>query len=228
MANVIVKGRIARVSSKPFKDNRTGEDITLYSFQLEGKNQWYRTGQRPIPAGNGQDVQFVADEAKVDMGTFQVTGAPQVQSAPPVAAHAAAAPLQPSPTTSSGQTAPSTAAKGYTGNKYDDKELYWANKEARDVEKESRYQTVAEPRMALSIATEAAATIVAAAIAKDAISFGNAAKAKKLGLLSAYVKEVALELASFIHDAPNQLANFKPGAGVVDAGSDKDSSELQE
>jgi hypothetical protein len=105
---------------------------------------------------------------------------------------------------------------------------YWAEKEARDIAKDARYQAVSEPRMALSVAVEAAATVVSAAIAKDAISFGSAAKAKKLGLLSAYVKEVALDLASFIHDAPNQLKGYK-GAEVVDAASDKDvADEVQE
>jgi hypothetical protein len=65
-----VTGTVARVSSKPFKDNRSGEDITLYSFQLDGSSQWFRTGTNPVNAGVGQAVKFVADGANVERGTL--------------------------------------------------------------------------------------------------------------------------------------------------------------
>src|SRR5690349_4545370 len=125
MANVIVQGRIGRVSSKPFKDNRTGEDILLHSFQLEGKNTWYRTGQRPVPAGVGQDVRFVADDVKVDVGTFEVTQA-QVAQAPSVAATAGATTT--ATISSSAQSTAAPPARSTVVNKDD----YWARKEAKD------------------------------------------------------------------------------------------------
>jgi hypothetical protein len=205
MSQASFQGRIARVSSKPFQDNRTGENITLHSFQLEGKSQWFRTGTKPIPAGNGQDVKFVATGANVDMASFQVVAAAAPSVAPAVTAQTYVPPSAPRQSTSTGS-----------------KDGYWENKEKRDLEKEARFQAVNEPRMALSVATEAAALLVSTAITKDAISFGSAAKAKKLGLLASYTKEVALELAAFINDAPNQLKNFKDSGG---APVDQDAAE---
>lgn len=220
MANTIVKGKVARVSAKPGFKNRAGEDVTLHSFQLEGKNTWYRTGESPIPAGVGQSVQFVADDVKVDVTTFEVVQGAVVTapSAAQVATAQTSAPATtraPAATSGSNSTAQSTGAKGYTGNKYDDRDLYWARKEAKDDAKDARFQAINEPRMALSVATEAAAAIVCTAIEKDALSFGNAAKAKKLGLMVDYTKEVALALAAFIADAPNQLQSYKTGGGSV-------------
>jgi hypothetical protein len=207
MASRQVTGSIARVSSKPFKDNRSGEDITLFSFQLDGSNQWFRTGTNPIQAGVGQSVKFVADGANVEKGSMAVTASVVTTSPQPAPAAQAS-----STTTAMPTTQRRTAS---TGNKDD----YWAQKEARDVEKDHRYQTVAEPRMALSVAVQAAAQVVCKALDKDAIGFGTAKKADKLGLLSGYVKEVALDLASFIHDAPEQLKAYKPSKGaVVDSG----------
>jgi hypothetical protein len=212
-----VQGKIARVSSKPFNDQRTGEPITLYSFQLEGANTWYRTGQAPIPAGQGEFIKFVANGANVEKGTLQTT-APVVQQAPALTstpAHAVAS--SPTPATT-GRTSAGTA-----GNK----DGYWEAKEKRDLEKDARFQAVNEPRMALSVATEAAALLVSTAITKDAISFGNATKAKKLGMLAAYTKEVALDLASFISNAPAHLAEFKSGASP-DANEPDTTGEVQE
>lgn len=217
MASRTVQGKIARVSSKPFNDQRTGEPITLHSFQLEGSNEWFRTGTNPIPAGVGQDIKFVANGANVEKGTIQVV-ASQVATAP------TAAPSTPAPSAevrSSRSTA--STASGKAGSKDD----YWAAKEARDLEKEARHQAVSEPRMALSVATEAAALLVSTAIQKDALSFGNAAKAKKLGLLAAYTKEVALDLAAFINDAPKHLAEFRAGLGATE-GAAEDTTEVQE
>lgn len=227
MSQRTVQGKIGRVSAKPFKDSRTGEDITLYSFQLEASNEWFRTGQNPIPAGVGQDVKFVANGANVERGTL-VTVQATVQPAPSVSTVEGNVSFQ--GVGAVAQTAPRVATvpqsarptQGTAASRDD----YWANKEARDLEKDARFQAVNEPRMALSVATEAAALLVSTAIQKDAISFGNAAKAKKLGLLAAYTKEVALDLASFISDAPAQLSGYKASSPSVE-GTTQD-SEVQE
>ena len=217
MANTIVKGKIARVSAKPGFKNRAGEDVTLHSFQLEGKNTWYRTGESPIPAGVGQSVQFVADDVKVDVTTFEVVSGQVVQAPRPASAAASQAMA---PTSQTSSTPPATT----TGL---DNRGYWDRKDSRDIEKDARYQAVSEPRMALSVATEVAGGLISTALTKDAISFGNAAKAKKLGLLASYTKELALELAVFIQDAPAQLEAFRAGAKPAEIEKDA-TSEVQE
>ena len=180
-------------ATPPGKDwtDRGGKNIKLYSFQLEGSNQWFRTGTTPIGAGVGQNVKFVADGANVDMESFSTVAATvaQAPTVPPTAA----------------VTAIPTSNRQTSGTK----DGYWDAKEARDIAKEERYQRIAEPRMALSVAVQAAAPIVAQAIASDALSFGNATKAKKVGILVAYTKEVALELAAFIQNAPQELETYK-------------------
>lgn len=150
----------------------------------------------PLPFGRGETISFVADGQNVNAKSAQ-----KVQS---VAASA--------PSVSTGGIAQTSAASGHTqptvrqGVSKDD---YWSNKESRDLDKDVRYREVSEPRMALSVATEAAAMIVAAAFTADALGFGNAAKAKKLGMIVDATKEVARELALFIHNAPEELKAAK-------------------
>jgi hypothetical protein len=193
MSERAVQGVVANVSWRDFPDRNSGENIKLHSFQIQGSNQWFRTGRFPLPFGVGQTIKFVADGQNVDVRSVQ-TATDVVARAPSVAPATVAAPPA---SRGSGKYASNTASK----------DEYWANKEAHDREKEQRYQQVAEPRMALSVATEAAARIVAAAFQTDALSFGNATKAKKLGMIIDATKEVATELAAFIHDAPNVLAS---------------------
>jgi hypothetical protein len=174
----------------------------------------------------GQDVRFIADDVKVDMGTFEVAQS-AVAAAPSVAqAVTAQTSAPPTPHASTAETRKASVER--TAHTAGSRDEYWANKEARDVAKDARFQAVNEPRMALSIATEAAAALVSSAIAKDALSFGNASKAKKLGLLASYTKELALDLASFINDAPNQLANYKSAGSQSVANVEEASAEAQE
>lgn len=193
MSERALQGIVSQVSYKDFTDNRSGEPIKLYSFQIEGSNQWFRTGRQPIPAGVRDSIKFVADGQNVNVGSVARTQA-QVAAAPsPVA-----------PATGSSRS-PSTTGRTTTVSK----DEYWANKEARDLDKEARFQAVNEPRMALSVATEAASRIVSAAFQTDALGFGNASKAKKLGMIVDATKEVAAELALFITNAPSVLAEHR-------------------
>lgn len=205
------QGVISTVNSKPFTDNRTGQPITLHSFQLEGVSQWFRTGTAPIPFGRGQSVKFVADGPKVDVSTMQAIQS-TVSTAP--------APVPTARTYGN----PSQSGGKYKANNAS-KDEYWANKEARDLEKDKRFQEVSEPRMALSTATGAAAQIVVAALQNDAIGFGNTAKSKRLGMLADYVKEVAVDLATFIHNAPSVLADAE---SRVPYGTQETQDEVEE
>lgn len=209
MTSRTVTGKISRVNGKPFQDNKTGEDITLYSFQLEGSNQWFRTGQNPVPAGVGQSVKFVANGANVERGSI-VTTQSEVTVAPAVTSAAA----------------PST--KEPVRQNVVSKDDYWAAKEQRDIEREKRFELQDRPRMALSTAVTAAAQLVAVALQNDALSFGNAAKAKKVGLIAAFTKELALELAAFITNAPQELEAYKATTTTVASGSNVSTGEVQE
>lgn len=190
----VVEGKVQEVSSRPWKDQRRNTTVTLHSFKLEGGDQWFRTGTTPIPAGVGQSVKFEVEGVNVDMKTFSVVQN-TVETAPAPSA---------GPSTTNTRTA-STSARAGAGTR----DEYWANKEARDLEKEARYQAVNEPRMALSVAVEAASRIVGEAIKADALGFGTAAKGKRLGILTSFVKETALELADFITNAPNELEEYR-------------------
>lgn len=197
-----VSGVISQASSRPWND-RTGQTIQLYSFQLEGSNQWFRTGTNPVPAGRGQNVKFVADGPNVSMETFEVVQS-QVTTAPSIAP-AATAPSQPtSPAPTAPQNAPRRSFRGNSDAAA--KDQYWKDREARDLEKDERYRAVSEPRMALSVAVQAAAPIVVAALQTDGLSLGNASKAKKLDLIVDYTEQVATRLARFIQSAPTVLA----------------------
>src|SRR5690606_16831044 len=103
-----------------------------------------------------------------------------------------------------------------------------ANKEARDLEKEKRFQEVNEPRMALSVATEAAAAVVVAALQNDALSFGNTAKSKRQGQLTNFVKEIAIEVALFINDAPNVLKEAKEMENLMEGASSEGVGEVDD
>lgn len=80
------------------------------------------------------------------------------------------------PTASAG-----AGARPNTGNARED---YWQ-------EKERHYKEVEVPRISFSAAQDRAISVVTAALAHDALSFGNATKGKKLDMLLDYVDEVS-------------------------------------
>ena len=79
---------------------------------------------------------------------------------------------------------------GGGGNSQLSRDGYWADKEKRDLEKDKRYQSVDVPRMSFSASQERAVTLVSAALANGALSFGNVAAGKKLDMLLGFVDQV--------------------------------------
>jgi hypothetical protein len=75
---------------------------------------------------------------------------------------------------------------------------YWEKKAQRD-------QEVTEPRISYSAAQKNATALVAAALAADILSFGQAAKGKKLDMLVDYVEQTTLRLAQMQIAAPEIL-----------------------
>lgn len=166
------EGVVSQVSCKPWSDPKTGRVINLYSFQIEGSNRWFRTGENEPTFRQGEFITFTNDaKANVKLQSVTVGNAPAspAPSAPPS-----------TPARQSSGTAP-------TGNSRDD---YWANKEAKDVAKDERYQTVDIPRMSFSATFQPAVDVVCAALANDALSFGTMKKGDKLDFILDCVDQV--------------------------------------
>ena len=75
------------------------------------------------------------------------------------------------------------------------RDTYWADKAKRD-------ETITEPRISYSAAQKNATHLVTAALAADALSFGQAAKGKKLDMLVDFVEQTTIRLAQLQVNAP--------------------------
>jgi hypothetical protein len=181
MADKTFKGIIAKVFEREWEDRDSGEDIILYSFQLEDNKRYFRTGTKKPKITEGKAYSFVADakSGNVDVKSFEEIETEDV----------------PAPKASSNSRG-SRSGGGNASSKY------WEDKAKRDVE-------ITEPRISYSAAQKNATTLVAAALEADILSFGQAAKGKKLDMLVDFVEQTTLRLAALQLDAPTILANFK-------------------
>jgi hypothetical protein len=182
-----VTGRIVEVFSRPW-EGRNGP-ITLYSFKLQNDKQFYRTGENEL-AKQGDFVEFEAD-AKGNVSSLSVSAVPL----------AATPPAQPA------YKPQGVAGGGGYKQKAAEKDAYWADKEARDVDKEKHYREVVEPRITWASAQSDAVRVVNAALQHDLLAFGNANKSAKLGLLLEYVDQVTARFAAQRYNAPALLKN---------------------
>ena len=97
------------------------------------------------------------------------------------------------PAISSGDTPPPKSTGG--GRSQTGANAYWEAKAKRD-------QEVTEPRISYSAAQKNATELVTAALAADILSFGQAAKGKKLDMLVDFVEQTTIRLAKLQMDAP--------------------------
>ena len=166
------QGVVARISEKVW-DGRDGQ-VTLYSFQVDGSNRWFRTGQNPprhMGIEQGQAYSFEADsKGNVNPDTVRPIEKAEVAAAP-------------APQRSGGW-------KGGKKSDFADRDNYWKEKEQRDIAKDERYQAVDIPRMTFCTSQDAAVALVTAALQHDVLSLGGANKAAKLGLVLDYVDTV--------------------------------------
>lgn len=166
------KGVVAKVSAREWND------LTLYSIKLEGDEKWYRAGERnPADAGV---------EAGVSI-SFDLTAGGNVagKSLKVVKGDAGV-----------------TRAPAPTASKSSSKDDYWSQKEARDVEKDSRYQKVDIPRMTFCGAQETAVKVVELALAQGAITLGTKKNAQ-LDILMETIQQVAVQLFRARMEAPD-------------------------
>lgn len=180
------KGTVEVASAKPWTDTKTGQDIVLYSFKLEGMNKWFRTGTNSPGVKEGDNIQFVENGNTVDVASIQQVASSEVQQAPRPAGGGSSKPVK------GGQLA---------------RDDYWANKEERDKEREVYDKTVRSPMIEYQSARKDATALVVAALNQDALSFGNTAKSKQLGMLIDFVEQVTVELVGRANNFRADLEN---------------------
>lgn len=161
------KGTISKVSSTKWGDK------TLHSFQIEGTQRWFKTGQNPVPYNEGDQVVFEEKNGKVEFTTAEKVKSQSTSADSTASTHG------------SGMSAP--AVNGLS------RDAYWANREKRDIETERKRRIAA--------ARHDAARIVCAALAHDHLPHAaNVAKGKRLDLLLGYVNEVTNTLLEAEND----------------------------
>ena len=184
-------GTVTQLDSKEF-DGRNGP-VLLHSFQIDSSRRWFRLGRKKPTFQQGDVISFENDEkGNVDYDSIVTGGAP---AAPPRQGGAPRAANR----QGGGRPAPASGGGGQT------RDGYWAEKEARDLQKDKRYQEVDVPRMSFSAAQDRAVTLVAAALSNDALSLGQK-KGERLDLLLEYVDQVT---DRFFTDSMNAHTRLK-------------------
>ncbi len=208
MSDYANQGTVSQVSCKEWYDNKKGRNINLYSFQIEGSNRWFRTGTTEPNFRQGDNIQFTNDaKANVDVNNVQVLGN-------------GAAPANPAPATAT------TSPQGNAGQSQN-RDGYWAAKEAKDLEKDKRYQEQDIPRMSFSAAQDRAVQLVSAALAHDCLSFGTMKKGDKLDYVLQCVDQVTDRFFMNSIHAPERLLDLEQNSGL-DAAFSNEGAEVAE
>ena len=152
-------GKVTKVSERDWGTK------TIYSWQLEGTNQWFRT-EKLEGMSVGDWISFTGENAQ------KITEVEHVEEAAVKQAVAKAA------TASNGLSASSEAPPTNSAD-------YWRWKQMRDQSMEAQFKW----RDARSDATR----IICAALDNSVLALGNA-QGKKLGLIKGYVNELTREL----------------------------------
>lgn len=171
--------RASGVVSEVFEREWEGRDgtVVLHSFKLDGDNRYYRTGTTPL-VREGDSIAFTAD-GKGNVDTDSLEKGVDAPRQAPRQQNATQAYRRPG----------GGGGKSWGGKKASDRDGYWERKEARD-------QEIVEPRITWSSAQSDAVVLVTAALQHDLLSFGNANKGARLGLLLDYVDQVTARFAT--------------------------------
>ena len=193
------KGVVGRLSEKAW-DGPQGQ-VILHSFQLQGNKAYFRTGKKnPAALGisEGASVSFDSDEkGNVDYKSVKKLADGDVQRSPSVS--------------SPGRPAPAAASR----------DTYWEAKEARDVEKDKRYQTIDIPRMTYCGAQDAAVKVVELALANGGIALPT----KKSAILDVIVESVGTVAAQLAVARMNSPAFFNKDVASESTPEPSDASE---
>ena len=179
------EGRVRNLGGKDFNGT------TLYSFQLEGNNRWFRTGEKRPNCENGDYVKFMNDaKANVDVQTLEKTSAS----------------TQPAQSGSKQSTGTKSGGGKKGGENWDARQAYWEAKEVRDVE-------IIEPRVTFQGCRNKAIELVIAGLENDCLSLGSA-KGKRWDLLLAYVDSTTDRLFLQAMHAHEHLAELESGESL--------------
>ena len=169
-----VQGQVRTISTKEWYDDKKGQNINLYSFQLDGNNKWFRTGTNRPPCNEGDSISFdVNEKGNVNINSLKPSQGGQSTGG---------STGQPSSNSSARQQSSSGGGQSRDG--------YWSAKEANDKAKDERYQSQDIPRMSFSAAQDRAVQLVSAALTHDCLAFGNMKKGDKLDYVLGCVDEV--------------------------------------
>ena len=178
MADKAYKGVVNATYEKDWTDRDTGDKIVLRSFQIDGEKKYFRTGTTDLKdIREGNYISFTADERS---GNVDFKSVEKVEGEAPVRA----------PKPSAGKKTYGSGTTTAAG-----RDTYWADKAARDAE-------ITEPRISYSAAQKNATHLVCVAMEQDLLSFGNAAKGKRLDMLVDFVEQTTLQLAKLQMAAP--------------------------
>ena len=207
--NGTVRSCSARSWQKPNSDDLP---IDLWSFQLEGNRQYFRTGTNDPGLRSGDSISFEAD----DSGNVLPRKNPSIKKGAAASATTAGA---------SATGGPSGSAQG--GSRED----YWTKKGAEDKARDKRYQTQDVPRMSFSAAQDRAVHLVAAAVSAGALSLPTK-KGEQYDSLLGYVDRTADKFLMDAMDAPARLEQLQQDAAVasesVDAAVAEDGHSFDE
>lgn len=188
-------GVVYVVESKQFEGKNGRPPATLFSFQIEGTRRWFRCGRIKPKFQEGDFISFENDaKANVDMDTVQIgegndggNGSSGGNGNRGDRGSTGGNPRASGGSGGSRGSRPAAASGGQSAGVTRDG--YWANKEARDIEKDERYQNVDIPRMSWSAARSDAVRLVAAALENDCLALGQK-KGDRLDILLGQVDEV--------------------------------------
>lgn len=188
MSTRTMTGVVSKISEKDWYDRKAGENITLYSFALDGEKGWFRTGTTRPPMNEGDYVRFVVDTTK---GNVELESIEQVEGTAPTRA--------PRASDNSGRRFP--PKKGGSGGTASQRDDYWKDKE-------KYYKEVEVPRITFSACQSRAIEVVKLALGNDALSLGTK-KSERLENLLAVVDEVTERFVEQINSLDGNLPKRK-------------------
>lgn len=215
-------GVVSRVYAKEW-EGRDGP-TTLHSFQIKGDNRYFRTGEKAL-VREGDTVSFGFD-ARGNVSDLVHVPSTQTSESRPGPGTGQVPTERPKWGGNRGGGGGYNKRPAAQSENWEARKEYWDDKEKRDIERERRQQEVVEPRITWSSAQSDAVVLVCAALEHDLLSFGNANKSAKLGLLLDYVDQVTQRFASQRLNAAELLARVSETS--EDAPKDHPSSDLDQ